>query len=97
MKKVLICCTNAVATSTFVAMKVKKRLSAEGIQVNTKTCSILEVDRQIKSFGPDVVISNVGKSAKINSNVPIVDGISILAGKNDEEAWEQVIKVLKGE
>lgn len=97
MKKVLICCTNAVATSTFVAMKVKKRMAAEGIQVNTKTCSILEADRQIKSFAPDLVISNVGKSAKIDSNVPIVDGISILSGKNDEETWNQVIEVLKGE
>jgi galactitol PTS system EIIB component len=97
MKKVLICCTNAVATSTFVATKVKKRMAAENIPVTTKTCSILEIDRQIKSFNPDVIISNVGKAAKINANVPVVDGISILSGKNDEESWTQVINILKGE
>lgn len=97
MKKVLICCTNAVATSTFVLMKVKKRLESEGISAKTKTCSILEIDRQIKSFNPDLIISNVGKSASINTDIPIVDGISILSGKDDEVTWEKVIKVLKGE
>lgn len=97
MKKVLICCTNAVATSTFVAMKVKKRLTAEGIDVTTKTCSILEIDRQVKSLEPDVIISNVGKAAKINATVPVIDGISILSGKNDEESWSKIITILKGE
>lgn len=97
MKKVLICCTNAVATSTFVAMKVKKRMATEGVEVTTKTCSILEIARQIKSFKPDLVISNVGKTAKVEADVPVLDGISILSGKNDEETWEKVIEVLKGE
>ena len=95
MKKVLICCTNAVATSTFVAMKVKKRLAEEGISVTTKTCSILEIDRQIKSFKPDLVVSNVGKAAKIEGETPVVDGIAILSGKNDEELWNKIISILK--
>lgn len=95
MKKVLICCTNAVATSTFVAMKIKKRLAEEGIPVTTETCSILEIGRKIKAFNPDLIISNVGKAAKIEATVPIVDGISILSGKNDQESWTQVISILK--
>ncbi|MBR0138287.1 MAG: hypothetical protein IJM15_07740 [Erysipelotrichaceae bacterium] len=95
MKNVLICCTNAVATSTFVAMKVKKRLAQEGIDVKTKTCSILEIDRQVKSFKPDLIISNVGKAAKIEAECPVVDGIAILSGRNDEESWNQVIENLR--
>ena len=95
MWKVLICCTNAVATSTFVAVKIKKKLEVVGLKVETKTCSVLEIERQIKSFRPDLIVSNVGKAAKIETDVPIIDGIAILSGKGDEEAWDKIISYLK--
>jgi len=97
MKKVLVCCTNAVATSTMVAMKVKNRMKEEGVPVEVTTCSILEIDRKIKLFKPDLIISNVGRKANIKAECPIVDGIPVLSGRNAEESWSKIISCLKGE
>lgn len=91
-KKVLVCCTNAVATSTFVALKVKNKLQENGYEVEVKTCSVLEVNRVIKSYNPDIIISNVGKGAHIETDKRVIDGIPIISGMDDEEAWKEVFE-----
>lgn len=91
MKKILVCCTNAVATSTFVVMKIKKKLSEKGMSANIKNCSVLEVNRVAKSFKPDFIVSNVGKES-IKVDVPVINGIPILSGNGDEEIWNQIFE-----
>lgn len=93
-KKVLICCANGVATSTFVATKLKNRFTQEGIKPEIKTCTNLEVRALSSSFKPDLIVSNVGKNIKIDLDIPIVNGASLLSGKGADEVWEEIMAIM---
>lgn len=94
-KKILVCCANAVATSMFVATKLKRRFKEEGIKAEIKTCSNLEVASLARSYKPDLIVSNVGKNINVDLNIPIVNGASLLSGKGEEEVWKEIMETVR--
>lgn len=55
MKKILVACGTAVATSTVLAAKLGERLKARGIEVTIDQCKASEVGA--KAAGYDLIVS----------------------------------------
>lgn len=96
-KKVLICCANGVATSTFVAMKCKNKFKELGINAAVTTCTSLEVKSKAQRLKPDLIISNVGKTINVPEGIPVVYGVNLLSGKAADKTWEEILACLKTE
>ena len=93
-KKVLICCANGVATSTFVAMKCKNKFKEMGITAEVSTCTSLEVKSKAQRMKPDLIISNVGKSIKVPEGIPVVYGVNLLSGREMDATWDEILEHL---
>ena len=93
-KKVLICCANGVATSTFVAMKCKNKFKEMGITAEVSTCTSLEVKSKAQRMKPDLIISNVGKSIKVRDGIPVVYGVNLLSGREMDTTWDEILEHL---
>ncbi len=94
-KKVLICCANGVATSTMVSVKCKNKFKERGISAEIRTCTSTEVKSKAQSFKPDIIISNAGKNIKVPEGIPVIYGVNILSGRDSEETWNEIFKVLE--
>ncbi|HLS53490.1 MAG TPA: hypothetical protein VK031_05930 [Tissierellaceae bacterium] len=96
-KRVIVCCADAVATSTLVAGKLRRLFQKEGLDVEIKTCSNLNVRNMAKSFKPDVIVSNVGVQIKTDDNIPVLDGTTLLTGRGSDEVEKEIVSILTEE
>ncbi|GAB6138762.1 PTS galactitol transporter subunit IIB [Halanaerobaculum tunisiense] len=91
MKKVIVACGGAVATSTVAASKIKELCKEEGIEVNIVQCRLSE----IKSNSDDAdLIVPTGKVEK-DFGVPVVTGMAFISGVGVEETKQKILNHLK--
>lgn len=93
MKKVLVACGGAIATSTVAANKIRELLKAEGINADVKQCRITELDSNL--HGTDLIVTTA--KVKKDYGVPVVHGVSYVTGINVEKTNNEILDILKGE
>ncbi|HEY3593478.1 MAG TPA: PTS sugar transporter subunit IIB [Polyangiaceae bacterium] len=90
MKKILVACGTAIATSTVVAKKLEEKLSALGFEVTIDQCKTSEV--AARAAGYDVVVSTteVGDAG----GKPVVRTLSFLTGVGIDADIQKIAKLL---
>jgi PTS system galactitol-specific IIB component len=92
MKKILVACGTAIATSTVVAKKLEEKLAALGLEVKIDQCKASEVT--IRADGYDLIVSTteVGDAR----GKPVVRTLSFLTGVGIEADLAKIVKLLGG-
>jgi galactitol PTS system EIIB component len=92
MKRVLVACGTAIATSTVVAKKLEERLKARGIQVAIDQCKASEVGSKASSY--DLIVSTT--EVDDARGKPLVRTLSFLTGVGIDADVEKIAKLLGG-
>jgi PTS system galactitol-specific IIB component len=92
MKKILVACGTAIATSTVVAKKLAEKLTAMGIAVQIDQCKASEVGS--RASGYDLVVSTT--EVDDAKGKPIVRTLSFLTGVGIEADVQKIAGILRG-
>ncbi len=76
MKKILVACGTAIATSTVVAKKLEEMLKARGIDVKIDQCKASEVEARAANY--DVIVSTTEVTG--TAGKPLIRTLSFLTG-----------------
>jgi galactitol PTS system EIIB component len=90
MKKILVACGTAVATSTVVAKKLEEKLRAKGLAVSIDQCKASEVGSKAAAY--DVIVSTT--EVDDTRGKPHVRTLSFLTGVGIEADVEKIAKLL---
>jgi PTS system galactitol-specific IIB component len=93
MKRILVACGTAIATSTVVALKLDERLRARGMDVKIDQCKASEVGS--KAAGYDLVVSTT--EVDDARGKPLVRTLSFLTGIGIDDDVEKIARLLGGE
>ncbi|MCH3965101.1 MAG: PTS galactitol transporter subunit IIB [Clostridium sp.] len=91
-KKVFTVCGSGVATSVVCAKKIKDYCDEQGIDVDVSPISFGQLSGN--NIEADLIVS-VNSRLKLNNNIPIISGISLLTGIGQKSTLEQIVDVLK--
>jgi PTS system galactitol-specific IIB component len=91
MKKILVACGTAIATSTVVAKKLEEKLRALGLAVHIDQCKTSEV--AARAAGYDVIVSTteVGDAR----GKPVVRTLSFLTGVGIDADVQKIAALLR--
>jgi len=90
VKKILVACGTAIATSTVVAKKLEEKLSALGLEVKIDQCKASEVGSRAAAY--DLVVSTTEiDDAK---GKPVVRTLSFLTGIGMDADVQKIAKLL---
>ncbi len=92
MKRVLVACGTAIATSTVVAKKLEEKLRARGIAVAIDQCKASEVGSKASSY--DLIVSTT--EVDDARGKPLVRTLSFLTGVGIVADVEKIAKLLGG-
>jgi len=92
MKKILVACGTAIATSTVVAKKLEERLAALGIEVKIDQCKASEVGARASSY--DLVVSTT--EVDDAQGKPLIRTLSFLTGVGIEADVQKIASLLRG-
>lgn len=90
MKKILVACGTAIATSTVVAKKLEEKLRARGLAVAIDQCKASEVGS--KASGYDLIVSTT--EVDDTRGKPHVRTLSFLTGVGMDKDIEKIAKLL---
>ena len=87
MKKVLVACGGAVATSTVAANKIKGILKDNKIDASVEQCRVSELAS--KASGADLIVT----TARVDRDygVPVVHGVAFISGVGIDKTKKQII------
>jgi PTS system galactitol-specific IIB component len=91
MKKILVACGTAIATSTVVAKKLEEKLSALGFDVRIDQCKASEVGA--RASGYDVIVSTT--EVDDAKGKPIIRTLSFLTGMGIEADVQKIASLLR--
>ena len=91
MKKILVACGTAIATSTVVAKKLEEKLAARGIAVSIDQCKASEVPSRAAAY--DVIVSTTEVDG--TGGKPLVRTLSFLTGIGIDADVEKIAGFLK--
>lgn len=91
MKKVIVACGGAVATSTVAANKIRELLKEKNIPADVSQCRVSEL--KSKASEADLIVT----TAKVDRDygVPIIHGIAFISGVGVDKTKQQILDVLK--
>ena len=92
MKKILVACGTAIATSTVVAKKLEEKLAARGIAVTIDQCRASEVGA--RAAGYDLVVSTT--EVDDARGKPHVRTLSFLTGIGVDADVDKIARLLGG-
>jgi len=90
MKKILVACGTAIATSTVVAKKLEERLRSLGIEVKIDQCKTSEVSSRARGYDLIVSTTEVGDCG----GKPVVRTLSFLTGVGIDADVQKIAKLL---
>jgi galactitol PTS system EIIB component len=90
MKRILVACGTAIATSTVVAQKLAEKLRARGLDVTIDQCKASEVGS--KAMGYDLIVSTT--EVDDARGKPLVRTLSFLTGIGIDADVEKIAKLL---
>lgn len=91
MKKVIVACGGAVATSTVAANGIKELCKANGIDVEILQIRMSEIESSLQ--GIDLIVTTM--RIKRDYGLPYVNGMAFLTGINKEETEKKILGYLK--
>jgi PTS system galactitol-specific IIB component len=92
MKKILVACGTAIATSTVVAKKLQEALEKRGLAVKIDQCKASEVPSKAASYDLIVSTTEVGDT----KGKPLVRTVSFLTGVGIDADVQKIAKHLGG-
>mgnify|MGYP003592326267 FL=1 len=92
MKKVIVACGGAVATSTVAANKIKELCEANGIDIEVVQCRINEIEAYTNGVS---MIATTSKFSKDMGEIPVVHVMGFISGINQEALKEKILDILK--
>jgi PTS system galactitol-specific IIB component len=92
MKKILVACGTAIATSTVVARKLAEKLAAMGFDVQIDQCKASEVGARATRY--DLIVSTT--EVDDAKGRPIVRTLSFLTGVGIEADVQKIAGILRG-
>ncbi len=90
MKKVIVACGGAVATSTIAANKIRELCREHG--VDAEICQIRISEIEFHLDGADLIVATT--KIKRDYGVPYVSGISFISGIGEAQTREAILEVL---
>lgn len=93
MKRVIVACGGAIATSTIAGQKVKELAEKNNIPVEIVQCRISEIDAFLNNIDLIITTSKVKKEY----DIPLLHGMPFVSGIGIEELEDKIIKILKKE
>ena len=90
MKKILVACGTAIATSTVVAKKLEERLRSLGIEVKIDQCKTSEVSSRARGYDLIVSTTEVGDCG----GKPVVRTLSFLTGVGIDADIDRIVELL---
>jgi PTS system galactitol-specific IIB component len=91
VKKILVACGTAIATSTVVAKKLEAELQKRGIDVKIDQCKASEVGAKVGGY--DLVVSTT--EVDDARGKPIVRTLSFLTGIGIDKDVETIVRLLR--
>lgn len=91
MKKIIVACGGAVATSTVAANKIRELAKREGIPVEVSQCRVNELES--KKENVDLIVTTA--KVKKDYGVPVVHGVAFISGVNIAATEEKILDALK--
>jgi len=91
IKRILVACGTAIATSTVVARKIEEEMAKREIPVQTTQCKASEVKSKVE--GHDLVVTTTFVSD--TGDVPVIRTVSFLTGVGIEQDIEKIVQYLK--
>lgn len=91
MKKIIVACGGAVATSTVAADAIRELCKKNGIAAEVTQMRIIEIKNNLS--GVDLVVTTM--RIKPDFDVPYVNGMAFLTGINLEATEEKILSYLK--
>lgn len=94
VKRVLVACGTAVATSTVVAIGIVEAMKQRGIKVITRQCKASEIKKMIdESY--DLVVTTTPVPDDLGVDVPVIRTLAFLTGIGKEDVLNQIENILK--
>jgi galactitol PTS system EIIB component len=90
MKRILVACGTAIATSTVVAKKLEEKLAARGLTVKIDQCKASEVGSKVHAY--DLVVSTT--EVDDTKGKPLVRTLSFLTGIGIDADVEKIAGLL---
>jgi len=92
MKRILVACGGAVATSTVAAEHVRDLLRGHNIPADVQQCRISELSG--RAAGTDLIVT----TAKVSRDygVPVVHGIAFISGIGADKTDAKILDILNG-
>lgn len=90
VKRILVACGTAIATSTVVAKKLEERLKARGLDVKIDQCKASEVGGRAEQY--DLIVSTTEVDA--TGGKPHVRTLSFLTGIGIDADVEKIAQLL---
>jgi PTS system galactitol-specific IIB component len=90
MKKILVACGTAIATSTVVAKKLEEKLRAKGLEVKIDQCKASEVSARVHGY--DLVVSTT--EVDDTRGKPLVRTLSFLTGIGIDADVDKIARLL---
>lgn len=91
-RRILVACGTGMATSTAAAESLRESLEEQGISVEIAQCKVSELNSQVDSFEPHVIVT----TAKVSDDfgVPVFSGQPFLTGIGEEEVVEDIVRAI---
>jgi PTS system galactitol-specific IIB component len=93
MKRILLACGTAVATSTVVTSRLNDAMKKRGLagQFTCSQCKIAEILSKVSNF--DILIANA--KAPPGVTIPTINGLPLLTGVGAEKVWDEIAELIK--
>ena len=91
MKKIIVACGDAVATSTVAADAIRELCAREGIAAEVVQMRIIEIENSLD--GVDLVVTTMKITPDFD--VPYVNGMPFLTGINKEATEKKILSYIK--
>ena len=91
MKKIIVACGGAVATSTVAADAIRDLCKKHGIAADVHQMRIIEIDSA--AAGADLVVTTMRITPTFDT--PYVNGMAFLTGINREATEEKILSILE--
>lgn len=92
MKKVIVACGGAVATSTVAANRIKDLCKENGIDLELVQCRVNEIESHLS--GTDLICTTM-RVKKSYGDIPVMTVMGFISGINEEKLEADILEILK--
>lgn len=93
--KVLAACGSAAASASTAKSKLEENLPEHGLSKNNFSVQIVRIaELQSVADDADVVVVMSGNVPDINTDTPIIKGVNLMTGLNEDEVYDSVVNKL---